>query len=209
LVERSYWEAAVKGLASPVTSPPATGFATLPGHWRLVGRIAAARPSPNLLVGGDFEDLIASQSAGWSHFEYPQPGVQTGAVLTGEAVHSGKRGLRLTAKPLDRQNRPAMIESPPVWFTSPPIAVEAGQLVCIQGWVKIPAPITASVDGLMIVDSLSGEALAERIGQTGGDWRQFVLYRAVPRAGPLSITFALSGLGEASVDDVSVQVLAP
>ena len=72
--------------------------------------------------------------------------------------------------------------------------------------MRVPAPITGSADGLLIVDSLSGEALAERIGKTDG-WRQFVLYRVAPQSGTMSVTFALSGLGEAQLDDVVIQVV--
>ena len=93
-------------------------------------------------------------------------------------------------------------------FTSPAVQVEAGQIVCIHGWVHVPAPITASTDGLLVVDSLSGEALADRIGQTKG-WRQFALYRVAPQSGPMCVTFALSGIGEAWLDDVAIQVLEP
>jgi len=95
---------------------------------------------------------------------------------------------------------------PPVWITSPAVSVEAGELVCIHAWVHIPAAITASVDGLMILDSLTGEALAERIGQTAG-WQQLALYRIAPRSGPMTVTFALTGLGEAHLDDVMIQPL--
>ena len=42
LVERAYWDAAVRRLASPVTSPAAVGFDTLPCHWRLFDRLAGA-----------------------------------------------------------------------------------------------------------------------------------------------------------------------
>ena len=51
-----------------------------------------------------------------------------------------------------------------------------------------------------------GEALAGRVSVTD-EWRKFTLYRAAVRSGPVMITFALSGLGEAWLDDVTVQVI--
>jgi hypothetical protein len=99
---------------------------------------------------------------------------------------------------------PAQIESPPLWITSPPVAVQAGELLRIQGWVHVPRPITGSVDGLLIVDSLGGEALAGRIDKTPR-WQQFTLYRVAPQAGPVTVTFALTGIGEAWLDDVTIQ----
>jgi hypothetical protein len=69
--------------------------------------------------------------------------------------------------------------------------------------------VKGSVDGLLVFDSLGGPALAERVGPSG-QWRRLVLYRIVPgdAAGePLTVTFALTGLGEARIDDVSIRVL--
>ena len=143
---------------------------------------------------------------GWRHYYHPTPGIHTAADLFDEAAHRGKLGLRLTALADDPEHPPAMIETPPVWMTTPAVPVEPGQLVRIHGWVNIPLPITASVDGLLVVDSLGGDDLAERIDKTSG-WREFTLYCAVPQPGALSVTFALSGLGEVCLDDVTIEVL--
>ena len=75
-----------------------------------------------------------------------------------------------------------------------------------HGWVKIPRKISGSRDGLMIFDSISGPALAERIGQCV-QWKEFTLYRRAQQHGALKITFALTGIGEAWLDDVSVILL--
>lgn len=208
LVERAYWEAVTQGLPSPVASPGAVSFATLPWHLRLIDRIASSRPGPNQLPGGDFEDLPAMLKVGWNHFRYPSAGLQTAAELAPAAAHSGRSGLRLSAWAEDPEHPPVVVETPPVWITSPALPVEAGQLVCIQGRVQVPAAITGSVDGLLVIDSLCGEALAQRIGQTTG-WQQFTLYRAAPQSGRMTVTFALSGLGEAWLDDVTIRPLRP
>jgi hypothetical protein len=203
MIERAYWDAAVKELASPVTSPAAVSFDTLPCHWRLIDRLRARPLGPNRLEGGDFEDVGTMYRAGWRYILHAAPAVQAAV----EAAHSGRRGLRLAIAPLDPKNPPAVIESPPILFVSPAVQVEAGQIVYIHGWVQVPAPITGSTDGLLVVDSLSGECLADRIGPTKG-WRQFALYRVAPRSGPMCVTFALSGMGEAWLDDVEIQVIA-
>ena len=70
LVERAYWDATVKGLASPVTSPAAVGFDTLPFHWRLVDRLAGCRFGPNRIAGGDFEDIETMMRAGWRYIQH-------------------------------------------------------------------------------------------------------------------------------------------
>jgi hypothetical protein len=203
LLERARWDSAVKALGSPVASPTSICFATLPAHTRFLQRVSTAGLGENRLVGGSFEDLGSLLQTGWRHFQHSVPGVCSEVDLAPVSAHGGQYGLRLAARPLDPKNPPTMVESPPVWITSPGVPVRAGELVCIQGWVCIPAPITASVDGLLIVDSFTGEALAERIGETTG-WKQFTLYRAVPESCQMTITFALSGVGEAWLDDVRI-----
>jgi hypothetical protein len=205
-IERAYWDNAVGGLASPVTSPAAVCFQTLPSHWRLIDRIQGAPFGPNRLPGGDFENLNMMFQTGWRYLKSPAPGVQTAADLLAGSAHSGALGLRLSVTPDDLKNPPAMLETPPIRFISPSLPVEAGQIVCIHGWVNVPRPITGSVDGLLIFDSLGGEDLADRVGHTTG-WQQFALYRVAPQSGTMNVTFALSGLGEAWIDDVYVQVL--
>jgi hypothetical protein len=181
-------------------------FTSLPWHWNLMDRLAGARPAPNRLPGGDFERLDTMTQTGWHHYQHPVEGIHTAADLVAEAAHRGMSGLRLTARADDPEKPPAILETPPVWITSPAVPVEPGHLVRIHGWVNIPAPITASVDGLMVVDSIGGDDLAERIDKTKG-WREFTLYRAVLQPGTVSVTFILSGLGEVRLDDVTIEVL--
>jgi hypothetical protein len=146
--------------------------------------------------------------AGWQHVRHPTLGIQTGAELSAGAAHSGRFGLRLFAHPGSAKDAPVQVESPPVWMVTPPIQVQPGWVLRIQGWVRVPKPITGSVDGLLIVDSLGGEPLAERIRQTSG-WRQFTLHRVATQPDVIAVTFALTGLGEAWIDDVTIQPLLP
>jgi len=206
LLERQHWEAAVHPIGSPVASPAAVTFATLPWHWRLMEQVSASRPGPSLLPAGDFEDLATVFASGWQHFQHPYPDLQSEAELAPGAAHSGKLGLRL-AITSRQKGEPPVVESPPVWITSPAVPVQAGQILRVQGWVNVPAPIRGSVDGLLVLDSLGGEPLAYRVRHTQG-WQPFVLYRLAPQNGSMSLTFALGGLGEAFLDDVDIQPLS-
>lgn len=208
LLERAYWDPAVAKLDSPVASPQAVLFATLPGHWSLMARLSNSQPGANLLPAGDFEEPGEVFEVGWKHFQHTNPGIESGADLSPAAAHAGRLGLRLAARAAQVESASLPVESPPSWMTSPPVTVEAGTLVRIQGWVQIPKPLAGSVDGLLIVDSLGGEALAHRVRQTNG-WQSFTLYRIAPQTGPVTVTFALTGLGEAWIDDVTIQPLMP
>jgi hypothetical protein len=208
LLEREHWLAASQSMASSVASPGAATFAGLPAHWTLLRNAGRSAPSANRMPGGDFENLQIWQGAGWEHFQHPVPGVAADADLAAVAAHTGSFGLRLWARPADPKQVPQIIETSPVWIVSPPVSLPARSLVVIRGWVRVDQPIASSVDGLLVIDSLTGQTLAERI--TADDqWQEFVLYRACPQSGPVRLTFALSGLGTAYVDDISIQTLTP
>jgi hypothetical protein len=217
MIERWYWdrEANNEGLRriglSPATSPATLSFETLPMQARLRARINRSR-GPNLLPGGNFDDPAFLTD--WQNLpniiQGNDPGgppmLQTSADLVRQSAYRGTMGLRLMVTPTTPETPPLMIETPPVKFVSPKVPAQVGQLVCVHGMVKIPKAIAGSVDGLMIYDNQGGETLAERIGQTAG-WRQFVLYRIVTQPGGVNVTFALTGLGEVSIDDVGIEVL--
>ena len=207
-LERMAWEAAMSGRDSPVAIPGTSSFTALPWHWALVDRTAAMRPGANRLPGGDFENIEMMVREGWRHFQHATPGIQTAADLVPDAAHSGRLGLRLTVRAENPENPPAMIEMPPIWVTSPAVPVAAGQIVRIHGWVNVPTAISGSVDGLLVVESLTGEEMALRLDKTKG-WREFTMLRIVPQAGPLALTFAMTGLGEVRLDDLTIEVLEP
>ncbi|MBN2023404.1 MAG: hypothetical protein JW809_11505 [Pirellulales bacterium] len=208
LVERAHWQAAVASLRSPMASPATVCFSTLPWHYSLVEEVRSWQLHPRGLPGGGFESIESVMAGGWRHYQHVVEGVEARADVIPEASHTGASGLRLLARSTQPDNSPTLVETPPIWITSPAVSVELGALVRIHGWVHVPTPITGSVDGLMIFDSMSGRALAERIGETT-DWQPFTLYRFATQSGPMQVTFALAGLGEAWIDDVTIDVLAP
>ena len=207
-MERINWSKAVGDSVSPIASPATVGFSTLPWHWSLIDQSRGWRLGQNLLPGSSFDSVQSVLASGWQHYWHETDGVKSRVDILPEASHTGAAGIRLAAIPDNAKEPPTLIETPPVWLKSPAIRVEAGTLVRIHGWVHIPKPLTGSVDGLMIFDSFTGMALAERIGETT-DWQPFTLYRIAPESGPLTVTFALSGLGEVWLDDLSIQPLGP
>jgi hypothetical protein len=207
-LQRKYWERAAASLGSSVASPFVGSFGTLPEHWQLDAAVRASAEETNRLPAGDFEDLQAMTSAGWRHLAHPVSGLETNVEISPGGAPGGRSCLRIEARASDPNTAQALVETTPVWITSPPVQLRAGEVVCIRGRVRVGAPVRGSVDGLMIVDSLGGEALAERFGETDG-WQGFVMYRAAPRDGEVSLTFALTGFGEALIDDVTIRTIRP
>jgi hypothetical protein len=220
-VRRGHWEQTAAAFPSPSSSPCIAQFTTLPLHWAVADRMRRGHWGPNVQAAGDMESLERMLSAGWrrvgSGYQIPAQQTAVGAAHPTDEIatdvslslsdpHSDRSALRLQAWAVDPKKSPLAIERPPLWVTSSPVPVRQGQLVQIHGWVNVPRRLAASTDGLLIFDSLGSSDLGERIRATQG-WREFTLYRAVPQNGDLTVTFALTGLGEASVDDLSVSVL--
>ncbi len=106
MIERFYWDRAVNNEAmrrngiSPATSPATLSFETLPLQNELRERIRSSR-GPNLLPGGNFEDLNVLLQAGWQNIPgIPRgndpggpPLLQISADLMPQAAHGGCAGL--------------------------------------------------------------------------------------------------------------------
>jgi hypothetical protein len=207
-LQRKHWERAAESLRSAVASPFVASFSTLPEHWQLIEKLRGSVRQASRLPAGDFEDLQAMIDAGWRHFLHPQEGIETAVEVSPGGTSKGRSSLRMEVQPKDRDRAATLVETAPLWVTSPPVRLARGDIVRIEGRVRVPTAIRGSVDGLMIVDSLGGESLAERFGQTNG-WEEFLFYRAAPRDCELTLTFALTGFGEAMIDDVMIQPMGP
>ena len=208
-LERLVWEKGVVATGSMVAGPLSTSDATLVEHWRFVEALAATSPREELLVGGGMERIEDLSGSGWRHFALRQAVMRTGVEISRSQPASGRGCLLLRAEAVDPAAAPAVVETPPVWITTPPLSAPSGKLLQIEARVWVPKPVKGSVDGLLVFDSLGGPALAERVGPSA-QWRRLVLYRIVPADNDgeaFTVTFALTGLGEARVDDVSVRVL--
>jgi hypothetical protein len=220
LLERTQWSRAVEmSGGSPVTGPFTASFASLPEHYQMWRRIQPIRSWQDVLPGGEFENLDLLLTSGWRHYQFAQEGVESEADLTrssreektpvvGEAYTPPPPAtycLRLAARPTNSKASVGMLESSPLWVESPPLGVRAGQLLRITGKVYVGSPITGSFDGLVIFDSIGGDVLAQRFDRTEG-WRSFSYYRIAALDGDIRLTVALTGLGEALVDDLRVEV---
>jgi hypothetical protein len=207
-VRRGHWEQAAGAFPSPASSPCIARFGTLQAHFQFAERIRQQSWGPNALAAGDMESLNQLLQSGWKQQRALPRGVQADLGLSLASPHGGRTALRMHAWVDVPDKAPAALERAPLWITSGPIPVRQGQLVRIHGWAQVPRPLAGSQEGLLIFDSLAGSALGERIYATHG-WREFTLYRAVPENGELVFSFALTGIGEAWLDDVSVSLIDP
>lgn len=207
-VERLAWERGVLATGSMVASPLSVSDATLAEHWRFIEALVATSRGPTFLPGGSMERLDELSGNGWRHFAINDPSVRTAVEINRGNPFAGSACLAIRAVAANPAEPPVVLETPPVWITTPPLPAPPGKLIEIEAQVAVDEPIQGSVDGLLVFDSLAGPALAERVGQTKG-WRRLVLYRIVPSdtTEPLTLTFAMTGLGTARLDEVSIRVI--
>lgn len=205
-VARGHWEQSVASFTSPAASPFISQFVTLPMHWQFAERIQRSGWGPNGLAAGDMEDLGELLKNGWKQERNLPAGTRADVSLSLQSPHSGRSALRLVAQSDAADKATAVFQRPLVSIRSSGIPAGMGQVARIHGFVYVPRPLVGTQDGLMIYDSLTGPDLAQRVRFTQG-WREFTLYRAIPKSGEFSVTFALSGLGEAWIDDVGISMM--
>jgi hypothetical protein len=216
LLMRAHWDQAIRGLDTPVASPYAVSFYTLPRHYQFVEEVRRLRPEANALPDGTFETPPSEMMKDWRlDVVPPLDAVEVTARRVTEAPHGGKQCLELKVTPKKPELAPQVLERTFVAIHSPAVRLPPGTPVKISAWVRINKPITGSPDGALLYDSAGGEPLAVRLvlPTTGGPvgllptWQQFTLYRKVPASGTIGVTMALTGLGTACFDDVSIEPL--
>jgi hypothetical protein len=210
---RAHWEKAVRDLDTPVASPYAVSFYTLPRHWQFVEELRrSVQPTRNVLPDGGFETPTNQLQTGWIVQEVPSLDAVTQRVSrVAESAHMGRQCVKITITPKDPKKVPESLERAYIALHSPAVQLPPGTLVRISAWVRIPVGIQGSTDGAMIYDNIGGEPLAVRLteptktnGKTLG-WQRFMVYRRVPASGAVSVTLALSGMGTVYFDDVHVE----
>ncbi len=204
-LQRMEWEQAVNRLPNITTNPWALSYQSLPDYWRLtrqIEQISSFDSLENLLPSGEFEDISTLVAEHWK----PEPSTLETVQSSAELHHVAKQGkssLRLLASPIAGEVVPKFVPKPLVTVVSPGINVQAGQLVRITGWAKIPTALVGSTDGALIYDSLLGKAGAVRL-KASQDWKPFELLRPVPESQDMTITLSLLGVGELLIDDLRV-----
>ena len=244
ILMRAQWEMTLKGdttttkLDSPVSSPYAVTYFTLPRHWEFMEQVGKLIPAANVLPGGDFEIIPQRQLDSWKIEEptlddvelqarrvteivLPDPAKKPhdakgakekapppGPLAKTELPREGKQCAMLEIRPKNKLGAPEALERTLLALTSPPVRLQPGQMVQISGWVRITEKIRSSPDGALFYDNAGGEPLAVRLTEPT-PWKKITLYRKVPASGIVQVTLALTGIGAVYFDDVRIEPLVP
>lgn len=204
--QRDILSAARSPFASQTSSPLLTHISLVPMHFELVNRINPQAWQANGLAGGDFENLDHMTRNNWENHRTSDDALRTHVELSTNAAVRGQHSLQMTVQSVTGEAAGLLVDRTPLWIKSAPVSVKGGQLVRIHGWIKIDQAISGSLDGLMIIDSIGGPQMAERVLMTQG-WQEFTIYRCAAQNTDVRVTFALTGLGTVSIDEVDIRVI--
>jgi hypothetical protein len=193
--------AAVRNRQRNTSSPLLLADDTLYEHLQMVRASESLVPGENRLAGGDFEDLDDLARLGWQHFHDPAAGASTNAELAGAQPQAGRYSLKLS---VGKTTQHLAAEGPAVRILSPTVAMPAGRLCEITGWVRVLSANGEPAE-LQINDTLGGPELALQIPETSA-WSQFRMLR-VGADRDLQIAFSLAGSGSAEIDSVEIRTL--
>ena len=203
--ERRLWQIGTRFDQCLPVLPVSIAFSTLPAYIESYDSIASGKvrlTGENRLVGGDMERTEDWTGGHWQRIDVPFGGVTVSLRRDPDAAYRGSLGLTFLVS-ADAGGGPQQTETAPL-TVEVPANVHAGELVCVQGWVRIEQPIGEGTDGFMIYENHGGTALAQRFYQTNG-WQRFAFYRYAAADGDMVLTFALTAYGKVQLDEVSVQ----
>jgi len=205
---RNHWEYTTKGLTSPVSSPYTVSYFTLPRYYQWLKQVNQSQHTGNLLRDGDCETPVGAAPPGWVVRKDTLDEVALNEVRIPEQPHDGRQCWKLAITPRDPAAEPEALERTYLAVTTPSTALNPGTTVRLSGWVRIPTPLKATADGLLVYDNAGGEALALRF-YAEPKWKKFEIYRQVPASGQINLSLALTGIGTVYFDDLAIEAINP
>lgn len=205
VIQRAYWESAIKTMTSPTSTLEATSFQTLPEHWRLMSALGRVQNlGENKLPSGNFEDESALLAGGDSE--------------TGTSWTDGSKGSRWTSLRLEHGggtsgNHLTLIVKPDspagqsAVVISPKADVSEGDLVVMTGKYRIPYALAGTGHQFSIFETLTGRDGALIVKEKSEGWQSFRMIRRAHKDGALRMRFELTGPGLVNLDEIQVHVV--
>jgi hypothetical protein len=194
-----------------VASPPLLSFNTLPQHYVWVDWMRTAHFGRNLLPTGTFNHPESLEDSGWVNQGYQYEGIQSKVVTKAnedaKSDDSG-RSLKMIVEPAEGasfEELPPFLDFPAAAIRSPAVPVKAGQLLRISVFVQRPVATAGGAGGVIVRDSLGGEALQFVSSDPIPELTRIVLYRRAAEDADLTVTLGLAGYGEVIFDNLTIE----
>ncbi len=127
-----------------------------------------------------------------------------------EEVAEGDQVLRMTVKATDKETlnqQDPYLDEPASAVLSPPVKVAANNLIRISVLIRQPYPTPGGRGGVIVRDTIGGEAFQFRSPGPIPTYTRVVLYRKAPADGAVRVLLGFAGFGEADFDDLRVEVI--
>ncbi len=221
-------------LLQQVACPPIISFYTLPEFYIWVDWIKGRpgyRFGRNRVPSGSFDDPDLITADGWVDVSYQLEGIVAKITTVSRAEANGKalgknrpnrdqlapdnanstRVVKLQVLPEKQEELdtilPKFFDFPVAAIRSPPIPVEANNLIRISVLVKRPYQSSSGLGGVIVRDSIGGEQFQYRTSGPLPSFSRVLLFRKAPADGSFTVTLGLAGYAEAYFDDLRVEVI--
>ncbi|MEM8670777.1 MAG: hypothetical protein AAGG48_24835 [Planctomycetota bacterium] len=206
---RSEWqlaEALMPDWPRPVSCPPMDlGSPPVQAMWRTL--MDDAGWGRNRLVTGslDTPDLIGENR--WTFGKRMKDRANSELFHIRRGAFQGTGALRARVSPLADDPLPGGYEGTVIQIRSPPIRVKAGQAIRIDAMIRTLG-FGAPHQGVLVYDTLGGQEMGVLI-RGHANWTPVRLYRQATGESVVHVMFELIGAGEATIDDVRLNVWEP
>jgi hypothetical protein len=204
---------AVPLLLLPVSCPPCVAFNTLPELYFWIDWIGGKpgyKFGANRVVSGSFDDPAAMADAGWMNVDYEMDGITSKMATVPVEGKPAQRMIKLsvqTTKKEELDQKVPYFDFPVAALRSPPVKVQAKNLIRISVLVKRDIASVSGMGGIIVRDSIGGEQFQFRTVDPIPSFSRVVLYRKAPTDCTLTVTFGLAGYGDAYFDDFRVELV--
>ena len=130
ILMRVHWEKAVRRLDTPVASPYALSFFTLPKHWPFMEQVHACSVGSNVLPGGDFEIVPERVQDAWKLERTTLDEVELVAERVRDLTAKRREAKKDTKEPLTAQEAKDAREALEAREKEKKIEAETSRKVC-------------------------------------------------------------------------------
>ncbi|MCU0712051.1 MAG: hypothetical protein MUC43_08330 [Pirellula sp.] len=210
-IVRLSWEEASQQFTALQSSPLLASSLSLPLHWELNRNLYGRGWQSLVIPGGSFSNWETLRELGWTMDQRLQDRIATTAALAPGNATDGA-SMILTSRPATEQPIPSGYGGTAMRISTGRISVPAGAIVHIQGTVKVRSNPSESQSGLLISDTLGGEAMGQLISSYDSpneEWQQFGLFRVATSDEGFRVHFETRGEVTASLRDLKAEFILP
>ncbi len=193
-----------------VSSPPLASFNMLPQHYRWVEWMKSANFGPNLIPSGSFDEPELMGEIGWNNVGYQVDGRDFVYEFIAADNNVPGKMIKITTKTksgVDIDTLPPFVDYPIAALRSPPVKVSEGQFLRISVFARRNKPTVEGIGGVIVRDSIGGEALQYVSNEAMPKRTRIVLFRRVPADGEMTVTLGLAGADNVFFDNLEVQTV--